>query len=123
VVPIPFMKITRREFNPLSLAGLAVAKFNPAFLGTRNNADWIVALEEMHAVGTGAFGFGNSALILATIPNFREPPTRWKINYQKILSGDLAVPGVSVVAGQSNFGQPEQNSKRIWLRRQGRSGV
>ena len=35
------MKITRREFNRLSLASMAVAKFSPASLGTRNNADWI----------------------------------------------------------------------------------
>jgi hypothetical protein len=34
-----------------------------------------VVLEEMHAVGTGAFGFGNSAVILATIPNF----TSWRL--------------------------------------------
>jgi hypothetical protein len=62
-----------------------------------------IVLEEMHAVGTGAFGFGNSAVMLATIPNFHEPPTRWKINNEKILSGDSAVPGVSVVTGQANL--------------------
>lgn len=75
-----------------------------------------VVLEEMHAVGTGAFGFGNSALILATIPNFHEPPARWKINYQKILSGDSAVPGVSVVAGQSNFDPyPKDPNGAAWV--------
>jgi hypothetical protein len=75
-----------------------------------------VVLEEMHAVGTGAFGFGNSAVILATIPNFHEPPTRWKIHYQKILSGDSAVPGVSVVAGQANFNPyPKDPNGAAWV--------
>ncbi len=88
-----------------------------------------VVLEEMHAVGTGAFGFGNSAVILATIPNFHEPPTRWKINYQKILSGDLAVPGVSVVAGQSNVDPyPKDPNGAAWvyfftLRKMGKRSV
>jgi hypothetical protein len=75
-----------------------------------------VVLEEMRAVGTGAFGFGNSAVILATIPNFHEPPTRWKIHYQKILSGDFAVPGVSVVAGQSDFNPyPKDPNGATWV--------
>jgi Domain of unknown function (DUF4185) len=88
-----------------------------------------VVLEEMHAVGTGAFGFGNSGLILATIPNFHEPPTRWKINYQKILSGDSAVPGVSVVAAQSNVNPyPKDPNGADWvyfftLRKMGKQSV
>ena len=35
------MKITRREFNRLSLASMAVARFSYASPGTKNNADWI----------------------------------------------------------------------------------
>jgi Domain of unknown function (DUF4185) len=75
-----------------------------------------VVLEEMHAVGTGAFGFGNSALVLASIPNFHEAPTRWKIHYQKILSGDSAVPGVSVVTGPANFNPyPKDPNGAVWV--------
>jgi hypothetical protein len=75
-----------------------------------------VVLEEMRAVGTGAFGFGNSAVILATIPNFHEPPARWKIHYQKILSGDSAVPGVSVVAGRAEFNPyPKDPNGTAWV--------
>jgi predicted alpha-1,2-mannosidase len=35
------MKITRREFNRLSLASMAVARFSSASLGIKSNADWI----------------------------------------------------------------------------------
>ncbi|MGC2400835.1 MAG: DUF4185 domain-containing protein, partial [Acidobacteriaceae bacterium] len=62
-----------------------------------------VVLSEMRAVGTGAFGFGTSGVTLATIKDYRETPARWQIHYEKVLSGDLAVPGVSVVAGRPDF--------------------
>jgi hypothetical protein len=62
-----------------------------------------VVLEEMHAVGSGAFGFGYSGVTLATVPNYKDPPALWKIHYEKIVSGDSAIPGVAVVAGQPDF--------------------
>ncbi len=62
-----------------------------------------VMLEEMHAVGTGAFGFGFSGVTLATIGNYLDSPERWKIRYQKVVSGDAAIPGVSIVAGRPGF--------------------
>jgi hypothetical protein len=75
-----------------------------------------VVLEEMRTAGTGAFGFANNGITLATIANFHDSPSQWKIQYQKVLAGDMAVPGVAVVAGQPNFNPyPKDLGGAAWV--------
>jgi hypothetical protein len=102
--------------HPRAFFDLAGADWFWPLDGFTANGSLYIVLEKMRTVGTGAFGFGNSALVLATIPNFQAPPSQWKIHYQKILSGDLAVPGVSVVAGHSNFNPyPKDPNGSAWV--------
>jgi hypothetical protein len=52
----------------------------------------------MHTAGDGgAFGFDYSGVVLASVKNFMDPPTLWKIVYQPILSGNTVIPGVAAV--------------------------
>lgn len=58
-----------------------------------------VVLEKMHTAGDGgAFGFGYSGVVLASIKNYMDSPTLWDIHYQPILSGDTVIPGVAAVS-------------------------
>lgn len=66
-----------------------------------------VALMQMYSVGSGAFGFATGGTQLASITNYTEPPTQWKIRYQTINSGSSAIPGVSIVVGQGPGGNPD----------------
>lgn len=66
-----------------------------------------VALTEMYSAGRGTFGFATAGTQLASIKNYTEPPTQWKIEYQSINSGSNAVPGVSIVVGQGPGGNPD----------------
>ena len=57
-----------------------------------------VVLQKMHTAGDGgAFGFDYSGVVLASVKNFMDPPTLWKIVYQSILSGNTVIPGVAAV--------------------------
>jgi hypothetical protein len=102
--------------HPRAFFDLAGADWFWPLDGFTANGSLYIVLEQMRTVGTGAFGFGNSALVLATIPNFQAPPSQWKIHYQKILSGDSAVPGVSVVAGHASFNPyPKDPNGAAWV--------
>lgn len=66
-----------------------------------------IALMQMHASGSGAFGFAYSGAQLASISNYTDPPTQWNIHYQQLNTGGSAVPGVSIVANQGPGGNPD----------------
>jgi hypothetical protein len=68
-----------------------------------------VMLQKMHTAGDGgAFGFDYSGVVLASVKNFMDPPTLWKIVYRKILSGNTVIPGVAAVgpAAAESSGDP-----------------
>lgn len=71
------------------------------------NGTLYIALMQMHAAGTGAFGFAYSGSVLASISNYTAPPTQWNIAYQQLNTGGGAVPGVSIVEGQGSNGNPD----------------
>ncbi|HEY1950627.1 MAG TPA: DUF4185 domain-containing protein [Bryobacteraceae bacterium] len=57
-----------------------------------------VFLEQMHTTGGGgAFGFDYSGIWLATVSNPFSSPDRWRISYQSISPGNVAVPGIATV--------------------------
>ena len=66
-----------------------------------------IALAKMHAQGTGAFGFAYTGVTLATVPNYKESPDRWRVSYQTILTGATAIPGTSIVVDQGANGNPD----------------
>lgn len=66
-----------------------------------------IAMMQMKAEGTGAFGFNFSAAQLAVIKNYEEPPSRWKITYQKLNTGDLTIPGVTVTVPSEDVPNPD----------------
>ncbi|HZZ39299.1 MAG TPA: hypothetical protein VFE06_09215 [Acidobacteriaceae bacterium] len=66
-----------------------------------------VALMQMHAAGSGAFGFAYSGAQLATVSNYTAPPPQWSITYQPLNTGGTAVPGVSIVVQQGPGGNPD----------------
>ncbi|MGB7191482.1 MAG: hypothetical protein WBD10_15200, partial [Acidobacteriaceae bacterium] len=66
-----------------------------------------VALMQMHADGSGAFGFAFSGSQLASIQNYTDPPSQWTVRYQPLNTGDSAVPGVSMVVDQGPDGNPD----------------
>lgn len=58
-----------------------------------------VVLQKMRTAGDGgAFGFDYSGVVLASIKNYMDSPTLWKIHYQPILSGNTVIPGVAAVS-------------------------
>jgi len=75
--------------------------------GFTYNGTLYLALMQMHATGTGgAFGFAYSGSQLASIANYKAPPSQWLITYQQLNTGGSAVPGVSIVANQGPGGNP-----------------
>jgi hypothetical protein len=70
------------------------------------NGKLYIALMQMHAQGSGAFGFDFSGVSLVTIPNYTASPDQWKITYQTIVTGAAAIPGTSIVVGQGANGNP-----------------
>lgn len=66
-----------------------------------------VALMQMHADGSGAFGFAFSGSQLASVKNYTDPPSQWTVRYQPLNTGDSAVPGVSIVVDQGPGGNPD----------------
>jgi len=70
------------------------------------NGTLYIALMQMHAAGTGAFGFAYSGSVLASISNYTAPPSQWNIAYQQLNTGGSVVPGVSIVVNQGPGGNP-----------------
>jgi len=70
------------------------------------NGTLYIALMQMHADGTGAFGFAYSGAQLASISNYTAAPSQWSVTYQSLNTGGSAVPGVSIVQGQGPNGNP-----------------
>jgi hypothetical protein len=71
------------------------------------NGTLYLALMQMHAQGTGAFGFAYSGAQLASISNYTAPPSQWSVTYQQLNTGGSAVPGVSIVVNQGPGGNPD----------------
>ena len=69
-----------------------------------------IALMQMHAAGSGAFGFAYSGAQLASIRNYTARPSQWKIRYQPLNRGGSAVPGVSIVVNQGPGGNPDPSN-------------
>lgn len=69
-----------------------------------------IALMQMHASGTGAFGFAYSGSQLASICNYKAPPSQWDIRYQQLNTGGDVVPGVSIVVDQGPGGNPDPSN-------------
>jgi hypothetical protein len=70
------------------------------------NGTLYLALMQMHAQGSGAFGFAYSGAQLASIANYTAPPAQWVIAYQQLNTGGSAVPGISIVVNQGPSGNP-----------------
>jgi hypothetical protein len=70
------------------------------------NGKLYITLMQMHAQGSGAFGFDFSGVVLVTIPNYTASPDQWKITYQTIVTGAAAIPGTSIVVAQGANGNP-----------------
>ena len=99
-------------------AGGSSAKPGPIFVAPGSDWFWpldafihdgtlYVALMQMHAAGSGAFGFAYSGSQLASIRNYTAPPSQWSIVYQQLNTGGRAVPGISIVADQGPGGNPD----------------
>jgi hypothetical protein len=78
--------------------------------GFTYNGTLYLALMQMHAQGSGAFGFAYSGAQLASISNYTAPPSQWKITYQPLNTGGSAVPGISIVANQGPNGNPDPSN-------------
>lgn len=78
--------------------------------GFTYNGTLYLALMQMHAQGSGAFGFAYSGSQLASIGNYTDPPSQWKIAYQQLNTGGSAVPGISIVANQGPNGNPDPSN-------------
>jgi len=74
------------------------------------NGTLYLALMQMHASGSGAFGFAYSGAQLASISNYTAPPTQWSIAYQSLNTGTSAVPGQSIVVAQGPGGNPDPSN-------------
>ncbi len=101
--------------------GMGTASPGPVFAAP--GADWFwpmdgfiyngtlyLALMQMHAQGSGAFGFAYSGSQLASIANYTAPPSQWNIQYQQLNTGGDAVPGLSIVANQGPGGNPDPSN-------------
>lgn len=78
--------------------------------GFTYNGTLYLALMQMHAQGTGAFGFAYSGAELASISNYTAPPSQWTITYQPLNTGNSAVPGISIVVNQGANGNPDPSN-------------
>jgi hypothetical protein len=70
------------------------------------NGALYIFLEAMHNQGTGAFGFDYSGVVLASISDFSDSPDKWKVTYQTVLNGNVAVPGTALVTQQGSGVNP-----------------
>lgn len=101
--------------------GMGTANQGPVFVapgtdwfwpmdGFTYNGTLYLALMQMHAQGSGAFGFAYSGAQLASISNYTAPPAQWNITYQPLNTGGSAVPGISIVANQGPGGNPDPSN-------------
>lgn len=74
------------------------------------NGTLYVALMQMHATGSGAFGFAYSGAQLAGIGNYKAPPSQWSVTYQNVNTGGGAIPGASIVVGEGPNGNPDPSN-------------
>jgi hypothetical protein len=90
------------------------------FSAPGNEKDWLwpmdgfvhdgtlyIGMMDMHAEGTGAFGFDFTGILLASIANYTAPPEQWKVTYQELNKGAAALVGVSMVVGEGPGGNPD----------------
>lgn len=102
-------------------AGMGTASPGPVFAAPGTDWFWpmdgfvyngtlYLALMQMHAQGSGAFGFAYSGSQLASIANYTAPPSQWNIQYQQLNTGGDAVPGVSIIANQGPGGNPDPSN-------------
>ena len=71
-----------------------------------------IALMQMHAEGSGAFGFAFSGVQLASIANYQADPSKWTIRYQDLNRGGNAVPGVTIVVNHGPQGNPDPKNPK-----------
>ncbi len=101
-------------------AGMNTPKPAAVFSVPGSSSDWFwpmdgfvyhgtlyIALMQMHAQGTGAFGFAYSGAQLASVSNYLAKPSQWSIRYQKLSTGENAVPGASIVVDAGPDGNPD----------------
>jgi hypothetical protein len=74
------------------------------------NGTFYLALMQMHATGSGAFGFAYSGAQLASISNYTAPPSQWSIAYQNLNAGGSAMPGAAIVVGEGPNGNPDPSN-------------
>jgi hypothetical protein len=67
---------------------------------------------QMHAHGSGAFGFAFSGTQVARISNYLAPPSQWSITYQTLNTGGEAVPGASIVVNEGPNGNPDPSNSQ-----------
>jgi Domain of unknown function (DUF4185) len=104
-------------------AGMNGNKPNSMFSAPGSRRDWLwpldgfvykgtlyVAFMQMHAEGSGAFGFAYSGTQLASIRNYRDAPSQWSVQYQELNTGGSAVPGVSIVVNEGPGGNPDPSN-------------
>ena len=106
-------------------AAMKASKPGPVFSVPGLSSDWFwpmdgfvyhrtlyIALMQMHAQGSGAFGFAYSGTQLASIRNYLAPPSQWSIRYQTLNRGGSAVPGASIVAQEGPQANPDPSNPR-----------
>jgi hypothetical protein len=90
---------TQASGSPSAFFETGTSEFYWPLDGFIDQGTLYIVLEKMHTSGDGgAFGFDYSGVVLASIKNYMESPTLWKIHYQPILSGNTVIPGVAAVA-------------------------
>lgn len=106
-------------------AGMDTKSPSSMFAAPGTSSDWLwpmdgfvyngtlyLAFMQMHAEGSGAFGFAYSGALLASIRNYRAAPDKWMVTYQKLNSGGSAVPGASIVVGEGPGGNPDSSNPK-----------
>lgn len=104
-------------------AGMNTKTPDSMFAAPGSSSDWLwpmdgfvyngtlyLAFMQMHAQGSGAFGFAYSGALLASISNYRAAPNLWSIRYQRLNSGGSAVPGVSIVVQEGPVRNPDPSN-------------
>jgi len=79
----------------------------PAWYWPQDGVVWrgrlFVLLLRLRPRGGGPFGFGSTGVELATIPNYRDAPARWRLSYREVRAGESWLPGASVILGRRHL--------------------